>query len=166
MARKTTSERSGATPAIVAVQRAGVDHRVHEYDHEAVDGALGWGVGAADALGVEPARVFKTLVAEAGELVVAVVPVTGELDLRALARHAGVKRARMAGAGDAERLSGSVVGAISPLGLRTRAPVLVDASAAVHETVFVSAGRRGLELELAPSDLCTLADAQLVPLTA
>ena len=140
------------TPAILAAKRARIAHTVHEYDSQV---GAGYGVEAAECLGVAPERVFKTLVAKLDErkLVVAVVPVAALLDLKRLAAAAGAKRAAMADAKEAERSSGYVVGGISPLGQRKPLPTFVDESALAFPTVFVSAGRRGLEIELAPQDL-------------
>jgi len=141
-----------ATPALTVLEGLGVDHRVHEYDHD--PSSRSFGEEAAHALGgVDPARVFKTLVADAGGLVVAVVPVPAHLDLKALAAALGAKRAEMADPKAAERSSGYVVGAISPLGHRRPLPTVVDRSAMRFETIFCSGGRRGLEVELAPADL-------------
>ena len=143
------------TPATTAARRAGVAHTVHEYEHD--PGASSYGLEAAEALGLDPARVFKTLVADLdGTLTVCIVPVTGDLDLRSLG-----KRARMADTAKAERTTGYVAGGISPLGQRRALPTIVDESALEHETVFVSAGRRGLEIELAPGDLVALTKAEL-----
>lgn len=141
------------TPATTAARKAGIEHRVHEYDHD--PDAASYGLEAAEALGQDPARVFKTLVADLdGTLTVCIVPVTGELDLRSLG-----KRARMADTAKAERTTGYVAGGISPLGQRRALPTLVDESALEYETVYVSAGRRGLEIELAPGDLVALTRA-------
>lgn len=143
------------TPATVAVAKAKVEHRIHEYDHDPA--ASSYGQEAAEQLGVDPAGVFKTLVAEVdGQLAVAVVPVAARLDLKALAAAAGGRKAVMAEAAAAERATGYVVGGISPLGHRKRLPVFLDASMQGRPTVLVSAGRRGLELELSPADLATL----------
>ena len=143
------------TPATVAVAKAKVEHRIHEYDHDPA--APSYGQEAAEQLGVDPAGVFKTLVAEVdGQLAVAVVPVAARLDLKALAAAAGGRKAVMAEAAAAERATGYVVGGISPLGHRKRLPVFLDASMQGRPTVLVSAGRRGLELELSPADLATL----------
>jgi Cys-tRNA(Pro)/Cys-tRNA(Cys) deacylase len=143
------------TPAIAAVTRAGVAFRVHEYEHD--PRAASYGLEAAEKLALDPARVFKTLVADVdGTLTVAVVPVEAQLDLRALG-----KRARMAEAGAAERATGYVAGGISPLGQRRALPTVVDESALRHETIHVSAGRRGLELEIAPADLVELTGARV-----
>jgi Cys-tRNA(Pro)/Cys-tRNA(Cys) deacylase len=138
------------TPAIAAAERAGVVHRVHGYEHD--PRAPSYGLEAAEKLGVDPARVFKTLVVDAGgRPTVAVVPVEAEVDLRGLG-----KRAALARPADAERVTGYVTGGISPLGQRKRLPTLLDESALAFETIFVSAGRRGLEIELAPRDLLAL----------
>ena len=146
------------TPAIAAATRAGVAFTVHEFRHD--PRAESYGLEAVEKLGLEAARVFKTLVADVdGALTVAVVPVEAQLDLRALG-----KRARMAGAAAAERATGYVAGGISPLGQRRALPTVVDVSALDHETIHVSAGRRGLELELAPTDLVELTGARVAPI--
>ena len=146
------------TPAIAAATRAGVAFTVHEYRHDTR--AESYGLEAVEKLGLEAARVFKTLVADVeGALTVAVVPVEAQLDLRALG-----KRARMAEAAAAERATGYVAGGISPLGQRRTLPTVVDASALDHETIHVSAGRRGVELELAPTDLVELTGARVAPI--
>jgi Cys-tRNA(Pro)/Cys-tRNA(Cys) deacylase len=159
-----TTGAGSATPAIALARREGIDHAVHRYAvrREAGGGAdEGYGLEAAVALGVDGDRVLKTLVAVTGEgqLVVGVVPVSGMLDLRALAVAVGAKRAAMAEATAAERATGYVLGGISPLGQRRRLPTVVDQGAMGHPTVFVSAGRRGLEIELDPHDLVRLAGA-------
>ncbi|MDT0381119.1 Cys-tRNA(Pro) deacylase [Streptomyces sp. DSM 42041] len=162
--QKRKQEQAGATPATVAATRAGVSFSTHAYAHDPA--APSYGEEAAEAMGVEPERVFKTLVADVdGVLTVAVVPVSGSLDLKALAAAVGGKRATMADPAAAERTTGYVRGGISPLGQRKRLPTVVDASAAGHATVCVSAGRRGLEIELAPGDLVTLTDAVTAPVT-
>ena len=150
------------TPATKAAAAAGVAHTIHEYAHDPA--AASFGSEAAAALGVEPSRVHKTLLAtveRAGrsELVVAVVPVDAHLDLKALAAALGAKKADMANPADAERTTGYVVGGISPLGQRKRLTTVIDEQATQHATVFVSAGRRGLEIELAASDLAALTGA-------
>jgi Cys-tRNA(Pro)/Cys-tRNA(Cys) deacylase len=146
------------TPAVVAVRNAGIAHRVMEYA-SAVERA--YGDEAAAALGVDAACVYKTLVAklDARQLVVALVPVDAELDLKALAAQAGAKRAEMAAPREAERTTGYVVGGISPFGQRRALPTYVDAGMTRHEQVYVSAGRRGLELAVAPADLIELCRA-------
>jgi Cys-tRNA(Pro)/Cys-tRNA(Cys) deacylase len=144
-----------STPGIAAAERAGIRFAVHEYAHDpAVDS---YGLEAAEKLRVDPARVFKTLVVSLdGALAVACVPAEAKLDLRALG-----KRAELADRRRAEAATGYVAGGISPLGQRKRLPLHLDASALEHETVFVSAGRRGLELELDPNDLAALTDARV-----
>lgn len=150
------------TQATAALRRARVEHRIHGYTHQPGEA---YGAEAAELLGLDPARVFKTLVAEIdGALAVAVVPVGSTLDLKSLAAAVGGKRARMAELGAAERATGYVAGGISPLGQRKRLPVVIDTSVRDHDTVFCSAGRRGLEMELSPDDLIRLADAVLAPI--
>ncbi|MFC7733175.1 Cys-tRNA(Pro) deacylase [Actinomadura keratinilytica] len=152
--------KSGGTPATVAAAQAGIDFTLHSY--EADPAADGYGRAAADALGVPHERLFKTLVAEVdGRPTVAVVPVSATLDLKALAAAVGGKKARMADPADAERATGYVVGGISPLGQRRRLPTVVDASASQFATVYVSAGRRGLQIELSPADLLRLTGAEV-----
>jgi Cys-tRNA(Pro)/Cys-tRNA(Cys) deacylase len=142
------------TPAVVAAERAGIPFTLHEYEHEA---GAAYGLEAAAKTGVDAARVFKTLVvSQDGALSVAIVPVAAQLDLRALG-----KRAVLADRAAAERATGYVLGGISPLGQRKRLPTLLDESALAFETIFVSAGRRGLEIELAPDDLVRLTDARV-----
>lgn len=160
MAKK--QKQSGGTPATVALAAAGAPFTLHPYDHD--PRAESYGLEAAEALGLDPARVFKTLMATVdGRLAVAVVPVSGKLDLKALARALGGSRAAMADQAAAERATGYVVGGISPLGQRRPHPTVVDESALTHPTVFVSAGRRGLDLELAPADLVALTAAVTAP---
>src|SRR5262245_3429292 len=160
---RTVAGRGTAATALLA--RLGVAHTVHVYDHDPKHGA--YGLEASEALGVAPERVFKTLVAEVdGALTVGVVPVAGQLDLKALAAAAGGKKAAMAGVAAAERATGYVSGGISPLGHRRRLPVVVDSSALGFETVYCSAGRRGLEIELAPADLVRAANAVVANIAA
>ncbi|HLL64030.1 MAG TPA: Cys-tRNA(Pro) deacylase [Propionibacteriaceae bacterium] len=159
MARKS----AGGTPATVALDRAGVAYTLNPYAHDPQNSHFG--EEAAAALGVDPDRIFKTLVADAGgELVVAVVPVARQLDLKFLAAAAGVKRAALADPAAAARATGYVVGGISPLGQKTRLRTFVDASAEQFPTIFVSAGKRGLQVELAPADLIRLTGADLAVL--
>jgi Cys-tRNA(Pro)/Cys-tRNA(Cys) deacylase len=148
------------TPAIVAARKAGIVHEVLEYTHDPA--AASFGLEAAAVLRLEPGCVFKTLVAEAEGvgLVCALVPVSGTLDLKGLADAVGARRARMADVADAERATGYVVGGISPLGQRKALRTVIDASALHHERVYVSAGRRGLELGMAPADLVRLSGAK------
>ncbi|MEU3572178.1 Cys-tRNA(Pro) deacylase [Kitasatospora sp. NPDC036755] len=158
MAKKTKKGGQG-TPATVALEAAAVPFTVHAYDHDPA--AASYGGEAAEVLGVAPERVFKTLVADVdGTLTVGVVPVAGQLDLKALAAAVGGKRAAMADPAAAERSSGYVLGGISPLGQRRPLRTVVDASALGHPTVYVSAGQRGLEVELAPTDLVALTGAR------
>jgi Cys-tRNA(Pro)/Cys-tRNA(Cys) deacylase len=146
------------TPATRAARRAAISFDVHEYGHD--PRAEAYGLEAARALELDPARVFKTLVVELdGELAVCVVPAAEQLDLRALGKRAG-----MAGTRRAERVTGYVAGGISPLGQRRALRTFVDETALRHPTVFVSAGRRGLEIELAPADLVELTGAEVRPL--
>jgi Cys-tRNA(Pro)/Cys-tRNA(Cys) deacylase len=146
------------TPATTVLKQRKVAHTLHGYEHDSR--ATSYGMEAAVALGIDPALCFKTLVADVdGTLTVAVVPVTGSLDLKALAAAVGGKRAVMADPAAAERSSGYVRGGISPLGQRKRLRTVIDASAAELATMYVSAGRRGLEIELAPADLASLTGA-------
>ncbi|RSN32021.1 Cys-tRNA(Pro) deacylase [Amycolatopsis sp. WAC 01416] len=153
------------TPATALLAKQKVAHMLHAYDHD--PRAESYGLEAVEALGLDPARVFKTLVAEVdGKLTVGVVPVTGQLDLKALAAAAGGKKAKMADPSAAQRATGYVLGGISPLGHRSRLPVVIDASAEKFETVHCSAGRRGLEVELAPGDLVRLTGAVVAPIAS
>jgi Cys-tRNA(Pro)/Cys-tRNA(Cys) deacylase len=146
------------TPATRAAKRAGIHFRVLEYEHD--PGSESYGLEAAERLELDPARVFKTLLATVdGDLRVCVLPVVSQLDLRALG-----KRAAMADPREAQRATGYVVGGISPLGQRKRIRTLLDEAAFEHETIFVSAGRRGLEIELAPGDLAELTGAESMAL--
>ncbi|KMS91519.1 MULTISPECIES: Cys-tRNA(Pro) deacylase [Streptomyces] len=163
MAKKSKKQQSGGTPATVALTAAGVEFTVRAYDHDPSHPS--YGEEAAEAMGVSPDRVFKTLVADVdGSLVVGVVPVAGSLDLKALAAAVGGKRAAMADPALAERTTGYVRGGISPLGQRKKLPTVIDDSAESHATICVSAGRRGLEVELAPGDLAKLTEAVLAPI--
>ncbi|MER7009807.1 Cys-tRNA(Pro) deacylase [Saccharopolyspora sp. NPDC000359] len=146
------------TPATALLTKRKVPHQVHAYDHD--PRTESYGLEAAEALGQPPERIFKTLVAEVdGKLAVGVVPVTGQLDLKALAAAVGGKKAKMAEVAAAERATGYVAGGISPLGQKKRLPVVVDSSATGFDTIYCSAGRRGLEIELAAADLVRLLDA-------
>jgi Cys-tRNA(Pro)/Cys-tRNA(Cys) deacylase len=143
------------TPAVVAAERAGIPFTLHEYEHD--PDADSYGLEAAEKTGVDPARVFKTLVVvQDGKLSVALVPVAAQLDLRALG-----KRAALTERAAAERATGYVLGGISPLGQRKRLPTLLDESALGFPTIYVSAGRRGLGLELDPADLVRLTDGRV-----
>ncbi|WP_155055228.1 Cys-tRNA(Pro) deacylase [Streptomyces blattellae] len=160
---KKKQQQSGGTPATVALTAAGADFTVHAYAHDPAHPS--YGEEAAEAMGVSPERVFKTLVADVdGTLVVGVVPVSGSLDLKALATAVGGKKAAMADPALAERTTGYVRGGISPLGQRKKLRTVLDASAAAFATICVSAGRRGLEVELSPKDLTDLTDAIVAPI--
>jgi Cys-tRNA(Pro)/Cys-tRNA(Cys) deacylase len=154
-----TKQHRASTPAVTLLERSGIRYVLHPYDHNPA--TRSYGLEAVGALSVPPDRVFKTLLADVdGELVVAVVPVCGSLELKALASAHGGKRAGMAPSAAAERATGYVVGGISPLGQRRRLPTVVDISAMDCETIYVSAGRRGLDVELAPADLIRLTAAK------
>ncbi|GAB3484914.1 Cys-tRNA(Pro) deacylase [Amycolatopsis cihanbeyliensis] len=146
------------TPATALLAQQQVWHALRSYEHDPRQDS--YGMEAVEALGLDPERVFKTLVAEVdGTLTVGVVPVTGQLDLKALAAAVGGKKARMAEMTAAQRATGYVAGGISPLGQRGRLPTVVDATAELFDTVHCSAGRRGLEVELVPADLIRLTAA-------
>lgn len=149
---------AAATPATALLTKSKVPYSLHTYEHR--DGVDSFGAEAAAALGVDPLRMFKTLIVTMdGCLQCAVVPVARHLDLKALARVAGGKKAAMADAIAAQRATGYVLGGISPLGQRSRLPITVDASVRDFPTVYFSAGRRGLQIELAPADLVRLTGA-------
>lgn len=151
------------TPAVEAAKAAGIAYELLTYDHD--PRAAAFGLEAAEALGLPPESVFKTLVAKVdGRLVVGIVPVATHLDLKALASAAGGRKAEMALPAEAERATGYVIGGISPLGQKRRLTAVVDASVLAHECVHVSAGRRGLEIALAPADLVRLAGAEVAPI--
>jgi len=151
----------GATPAMVMLERRGIEFAVHAFDHDLVDAEeLGYGRAAAHALGVDESRVFKTLLAQSEKsAVVAIVPVSSQLSLKALAQVLGVKRCEMVSANDAQRITGYVVGGISPFGQKKKLLTVVDESAIDLSTMFVSGGRRGLDIEVAPSELIRVLDA-------
>lgn len=153
------------TPATAAAQKAKVAHTLHEYDHDPAN--RNFGTEAVTALGLDATRTFKTLIAvpsNGGKPVCAVVPVSSQLDLKALAAAAGCKQMAMAAPEVAERATGYLVGGISPLGQKQRLAVFIDASARLGATMFVSAGRRGLEIELAPDDLASLTGGRFAPI--
>ncbi|WP_207260491.1 Cys-tRNA(Pro) deacylase [Desulfovibrio sp. Huiquan2017] len=151
------------TPAINAAKKAKIQYTVHEYEHDPA--APSFGVEAAEKLGVPPERVFKTLVVDAGgKLAVAVVPVLLKLDLKSMAKALGAKKAAMAEVKVVERTTGYVVGGVSPLGQKKRLPTVIDESAGECPTLFVSGGRRGLDIELAPADLAGLTRASFAPI--
>lgn len=161
-----TRRATGGTPATDALVAAGVPFTLHAYEHD--PRAASYGLEAAEALGVEPERVFKTLLVDVGstraELAVGVVPVSGRLDLKAIAGALGAKRAVMADPAVACRATGYVVGGISPLGQRALLPTVLDETAQLFDTILVSAGKRGLDLEVAPDDLVALLGASYAPL--
>ena len=143
------------TPATVALSAAGIAFTAHAYQHDAAN--TSFGLEAASALGLDPDRVFKTLLADVdGALTVAIVPVSAKLDLKALAAAIGCKKAEMADARLAERKTGYVVGGISPIGQKTRHATVLDETAELFDTIFVSGGRRGFDIELAPADLLAI----------
>ncbi|MCW2741154.1 MAG: ybaK/ebsC protein [Blastococcus sp.] len=153
-----------ATPAVRVLERAKVAHALHPYDPEH-SSDRGHGDAAVAALGADPRQVFKTLVARVdGVLTVAVVPVSGTLDLKALAAAVDGRKAVMADPADAERTTGYVLGGISPLGQKKLLPTVVDESALTFSTIMVSAGRRGLQVELPPADLVALTRARTAPI--
>lgn len=152
------------TPAIELLKRERIAHRVHAYDHD--PGSEGYGAEAVEALGLHPAQCFKTLLAALAPagLAVAVLPVPERLDLKALAAAAGAKKAELCEPARAERATGYVVGGISPLGQRKTLPTFLDQSALGFEAIYLSAGKRGLEISLSPNDLVRLLGAQTAPL--
>ena len=161
MARKNTSQ---GTPATAALAAAGVPFTLHPYSHD--PSAPSYGLEAAQVLGIDPARVFKTLMVEIdGRLAVGVVPVSGSLDLKAIAAALGSKKAAMANPAAAERRTGYVLGGISPLGQRLPSPTVIDDTALGLDTILVSGGRRGLDVELAPGDLVLLTKAITAPIS-
>lgn len=149
---------SAATPATAALLAAGVPFTVHAYAHD--PGATSFGQEAVDALGLPAEQMFKTLLVDTGTgLAVGIVPVSGSLDLKAMASALGVKRVEMADARAAERVTGYVVGGISPIGQKRSLPTVLDESAELFDVVYVSGGRRGLDLGLAPADLVRVSGA-------
>ncbi|MEC5197860.1 Cys-tRNA(Pro)/Cys-tRNA(Cys) deacylase [Arthrobacter sp. PL16] len=163
MGRTWTGSRG--TPALAALSAAGIAFTARPYHHD--DGVSSYGLEAAEALGVDPARVLKTLMVGVDHLLVAaVVPVSGSLDLKALAAALGRRKAVLADPAAAQRRTGYVVGGISPIGQRQPSPVVIDTSALDHSTVFVSGGRRGLDVELAPADLIAVTTALVASIAA
>ncbi|MHA7217310.1 Cys-tRNA(Pro) deacylase [Arthrobacter sp. MDT1-48-3] len=161
MGRKVAGSRS--TPALATLTAAGIPFTARPYQHD--EGVSSYGLEAAAALGVPPERVFKTLMTSVdGTLVAAVVPVSGSLDLKALAVALGKRKAAMADPALAQRRTGYVLGGISPIGQRQPSPVVIDLSAHDHPTVFVSGGQRGLDIELAPADLMSATNALSAPI--
>ncbi len=154
------------TPAIKLAKKQGISYQVHQYEHDPAN--TNFGLEAADALGQDPQQVFKTLLfalnGDPKKLAVAVVPVAGMLDLKSAAKAAGGKKADMADPAIAEKTTGYVVGGISPLGQKKRLPTFVDQSATAFSSICVSAGRRGLEIELSPQDLVKLTQGTFAPI--
>lgn len=164
MSRRKAASRSG-TPALVQLIDSGIQHTVHEFQHNPA--VSDFGREAALALQVEPGQVFKTLIWQIDDgYCVGIVPASGNTAPKKLAAATGARRAQLADAADAERLSGSVVGAISPLGLRQTLRIVVDSSALDHDQIFISAGRRGLEISLAPRDLIEATNATVAPISS
>lgn len=160
MAKKT---KGGATPATRALAAAGVEFTEHPYEHD--PSAESFGLEAAEAVGAPPEQVFKTLLAQTDDgLVVGVVPVTGQLDLKALAAAVGSKKATMADPASAEKATGYVVGGISPIGQKRALTTVLDESALTHPSVYVSGGRRGFDVGLAPGDLVDITSAVTAPI--
>lgn len=161
--KRTTGRTTGGTPATVTLDRAGIAYLVHPYEHDPT--ATSYGLEAAAALGVAPGRVFKTLLVETDKgLGVGIVPVDHQLDLKAVAAALGAKKATMAEPAVAERVTGYVVGGISPVGQKKALPTILDESAAEHGTILVSGGKRGFDLELAPADLLSVVRGSTAPI--
>lgn len=155
--------KAGGTPATVALTRAGVEFSTHAYEHD--PRATSFGLEAASALGLDPQEVFKTLLADVdGRTVVGIVPVSGSLDLKGLAAAAGGRRAEMTDPTRAQRLTGYVLGGISPIGQRTSLPTYLDVAAEELARIYVSGGRRGLDIGLDPADLIRVTEAVLAPI--
>ncbi|TLM86640.1 Cys-tRNA(Pro) deacylase [Pseudarthrobacter sp. NamE2] len=162
MARKSGAQ---GTPATAALAAAGVPFVLHPYAHDPA--AASYGTEAAEVLGINPSRVFKTLMVEVeGRLAVGIVPVSGSLDLKAFAAAMGAKKAAMADPAAAQRRTGYVLGGISPLGQRLPSPTVLDSTATALGTLLVSGGRRGLDIELAPADLVRLTSAMVAPIAS
>lgn len=149
------------TPGINIAKKAKINHKVHEYQHDS--SSESYGLEAAEKLGAHASRVFKTLVIslDSKELVVAVIPVSSLLSMKLVAKVVGAKKAKMAEQSEVERSTGYVLGGVSPLGQKKRLKTVIDSSAKDHSTVYVSAGRRGLEIELSPNDLVKLVNGTL-----
>lgn len=158
-----SKQSSVGTPATVTLTKAGISFSTHSYEHDPA--AKSYGLEAAEALGLKTAQVFKTLLVDVdGKLAVGVVPVDKQLDLKAVAAALDGKKATMADPAAAERTTGYVVGGISPIGQKRKLPTVVDTTATEHDTVYVSGGRRGLDLGLAPADLITVTAARTAPI--
>jgi Cys-tRNA(Pro)/Cys-tRNA(Cys) deacylase len=154
---------SGGTPATALLAKEGIPYALHPYLHDPTTAS--YGMEAAETLGFDPRRVFKTLLADVdGDLVVAVVPVSGQLDLKALAAAVGGKRATMAEPERAERVTGYVVGGISPVGQKKALPTVLDLTAMEYASILVSGGRRGLDIEIIPDHLIRVTNARLAPI--
>jgi Cys-tRNA(Pro)/Cys-tRNA(Cys) deacylase len=153
MGSEIVQERRFMTPALNVARKAKIAHQVHEYDHDPANES--YGVEAAEKLGLPQDRVFKTLVVSVDNkaLTVGVLPVSSMLNMKALAKAVGAKKAAMAKPADVERATGYVLGGVSPLGQKKRLKTLIDVSARAFPTIYVSAGRRGLQIELSPEDL-------------
>lgn len=165
LARSAPAILGGVTPAIVALESAGVTYTVHEYDHDTA--VHDFGREAAEQLDLDPDQVFKTLVVTAdGDQAVAIVPVSGKLSLKAVGRAIGAKRVEMCDPAVAERITGYVRGGISPFGQKRALPTVIDELATVFDTIYVSGGRRGLDLEISPSDLIDLLHATVADIAA
>ncbi|HWD61777.1 MAG TPA: Cys-tRNA(Pro) deacylase [Humibacter sp.] len=157
------AKQSAGTPATLALTTAGIPFTQHVYEHDSAETAFG--LEAARKLGVDASRVFKTLLADAdGRLVVGIVPVSGQLDLKALASTVGAKRATLADPAVAQRKTGYIVGGISPIGQKTSLTTVLDASASAFDTIFVSGGRRGFDIELTPADLLRITGGTTGPI--
>ncbi len=163
----------GGTPATVLLAEAGVDFRIHEFDHD--PGERNYGAVAAAALGADPDQVFKTLLAQVdghatvpgiapAAIAVGIVPVSGQLSLKALATAVGAKRAEMCDPTLAQRITGYVVGGISPFGQKKHLPTAIDETALLYDTIFVSGGKRGFDIEIAPADLIAVLHAVVAPI--
>ena len=163
MGKAQDAGKSRGTPATVALQRAGIPFTTHVYTHD--PRSTSYGLEAAEALGLDADQVFKTLLADVdGRATVAVVPVSGSLDLKALAAAAGGRRAEMTDPAQAQRLTGYVLGGISPIGQRRALPTYLDVTAEAHPTVYVSGGQRGFDIGLTPADLVLVTSAVIAPI--
>jgi Cys-tRNA(Pro)/Cys-tRNA(Cys) deacylase len=162
-----------STPATLLLAKAGVEFRVHEFEHDPSE--RNYGVVAAEALGADPDQVFKTLLAQveghatvagvpAANIAVGIVPVSGQLSLKELAAAVGAKRAEMCDPMVAQRVTGYVVGGISPFGQKKHLPTAIDETCELYDTIFVSGGRRGLDIEIAPADLIAVLHAVVAPI--
>lgn len=164
MSKHAAKHEHASTPAVAALVEGDIPHTLHPYEHDP-SSDLGYGLEAAAAIGVDPDQVFKTLCAYVdGKLSVGVVPVSGKLDLKALAHALGGKKAEMAPPADAERSSGYVVGGISPIGQRKALPTAIDETAELYDVIYVSGGRRGLDIGLSPADLARVTNAVIAPI--